>query len=268
MNTRTLSVALTVTGAALCWWPAMVEPSIGFPALDSLTAHALTTVLSTALSAGRWFRFVVASTAGSFAGLCVGSALFPPSDPIADSYVPYSIVVATAAAFIVALVAALVARKFSLIGANHRRAAWVGLACCVAFGPALAAVTPALVAHRVAHDDRIAAERFNALKGAVERTVAQAGNAGRPCDRTALQRNYSGPSFSNEDWQRITGNYVTQEGYLFMVYCREQGGYTIDARPFEGNAYGTRQFCTDESGKIGCRMEWNRSRHACIACAK
>ena len=47
---------------------------------------------------------------------------------------------------------------------------------------------------------------------------------------------------------------------MFMVYCREKGGYTINALPARGKADGTRRFCIDESGRIGCGMEWNRSR--------
>ncbi len=44
-----------------------------------------------------------------------------------------------------------------------------------------------------------------------------------------------------------------------MVKCRGVGEYTIDVNPFEGKGYGVRRFCSDESGKIGCGMEWNRN---------
>src|SRR5262245_66018974 len=140
--------------------------------------------------------------------------------------------------------------------------------CSVAFGPVARALTPTVVEHRVARNDRAAAERFELLKISVERTIAEVGGPGRTCDGPTLRRHYSGPPFSDEDWRRITGNYVKQDGYVFMVYCREKGGYTIDAQPARGKADGTRRFCTDESGKIGCGMKWNLSRNACIPCTK
>jgi hypothetical protein len=49
-----------------------------------------------------------------------------------------------------------------------------------------------------------------------------------------------------------------------MVYCREKGGYMIDAHPISERGYGTRHFCTDESGRLGCRVEWNGSRYRCL----
>ena len=65
----------------------------------------------------------------------------------------------------------------------------------------------------------------------------------------------------------MTGNYVEQDGYFFMIYCRDGTGYVIDAMPArDGQDGGTRRFCADESGKIGCGMTWNRSRHACVPC--
>src|ERR1700730_5077771 len=78
--------------------------------------------------------------------------------------------------------------------------------------------------------------------------------------------NYSGPHFGDEDWQRITGNYVSQDGYFFMVYCREKAGDTIDADPVRDGVDGSRRFCMDESGRLGCAMEWNGSRHNCLPC--
>jgi hypothetical protein len=144
----------------------------------------------------------------------------------------------------------------------------VALLGLVAFGPVTLALTPPLVGYRIVRNDRVAAERFTSLKNAVERTAAEAGDPKRICDGSALQRHYDGPPFSDEDWRRITGNYVRQNGYVFMVYCREQGGYTIDARPSRARGDGTRQFCTDESGRLGCNMEWNRSRRECLPCIK
>jgi hypothetical protein len=114
----------------------------------------------------------------------------------------------------------------------------------------------------------MAAERFASLKNAVERTAVEARDPSRLCDGTVLEHHYSGPPFSNENWHRITGNYVKQDGYFFMVYCREKGGYTIDAGPARERGDGTRRFCTDESGTVGCRTELDPSRHQCLPCQK
>ena len=67
--------------------------------------------------------------------------------------------------------------------------------------------------------------------------------------------------------RRITENYVKQDGYFFMLYCRERGGYTIDAMPVRDKGDGTRHFCIDESGRLGCGMEFNGSRYACTPCS-
>ena len=104
------------------------------------------------------------------------------------------------------------------------------------------------------------------LKKAVEITRAESDGASKICDGTALERHYTGPPFSDADWQRIAGNYVKQDGYFFMIYCHEKGGYTIDALPARPAGDGTRHFCTDESGKLGCRREWDGSRNKCLPC--
>ncbi len=254
MNRDKLLLILIATGSALCWWPAMVEPSIDFPRWILFGAFALITGFATVLSTKQWMRFVVTASTGALAGLCSGCVLFPPSDGIARSYAPLGALLAALIACFVSLLAGLLARMLPVSGGGRRRAVWCALICSVAIGPVLLAMTPPLVAHRVARDDRMAAERFRALKNAAEQTKAEAGNAGDICDVQSFRRHYSGPLFSEEDWRRIGGNYVKQDGYFFMVRCRETGGYTIDARPFGEKGYGTRQFCAGESGKSGCGL--------------
>ncbi len=268
MSRNNLLLVLTGTGSALCWWPAIIEPHLDFPAWLFLALVALMTGLATALSEGRWLRFMAASTIGTFAGLCCGFALFPSADVIANSYHPLAVVIGTLLSVIVSLVGGLAGRRLSVLNEKRRRAVLFVLAGCTAFGPGAFALTPPLVARRAARNDRVATERFGSLKNAVEQTIAAAGDSAKICDGRALKQHYFGPSFNEEDWQRIAGNYVKEDGYFFMVYCREQGGYTIHAMPWDGKGYGTRQFCTDESGKIGCGMEWNKSRNACVPCTK
>jgi hypothetical protein len=113
------------------------------------------------------------------------------------------------------------------------------------------ALTPPLVENRVARNDRAAVMRFEALRSAVEQTVAEAGDSERVCDGKALRRHYFGPSFRDEDWQRIVGNYVQQDGYVFGLNCHDEGN-TIDAWPKRGKADGTLHFCADATGKLGC----------------
>lgn len=259
-------VVLTVAGSAFCWWPVTVEQNLNLPAWLPLIFVTLATGLSTILSAGRWLRFLVASGIGTFAGLLSGMVLWPPSDPIAGSYEGIVLLVGTSAAVLVSLVVALAIRKVSVTNKMGRRTLWIAVVCCVAFGPIALALTPPLVAKRIAHNDRIAAERFESLKKAVEQTWADVDGRERICDGAALKHNYSGPPFSESEWQLIAGNYVQQDGYVFGVYCHEKNGYTIDAWPKLERGYGTRHFCTDESGSVGCGMEWNRSRYACIPC--
>lgn len=266
MSRDTPLLVLTAAGSALCWWPAMIEPSIDFSRWVLLVLIALMTGLAATLSEGYWLRFVGASIAGSFVGLCCGVVLFPSSDGIANSYAPLAVIVATLATVPVSFVAGLVGRKLSVSNENYRRAIWLALTCCAAFGPVALALTPPLVAHRIAHNDQVAAERFASLKSAVERTIAESGDPERICDGRTLKQYYSGPPFSEEDWRRLAGNYVTEGGYSFMVLCGKKGKYIVHATSWTSD--GTRQFCTDESGRIGCGMGWNRSGYGCVACMK
>jgi hypothetical protein len=259
---------LTLAGSALCWWPAVIEPSIDFPRWSLLVLIALMTALSVLLSERYWLRFVIAAGVGSFGGMWSGFILFPSSDGIANSYAPIAIGIATVAVGLVSFLAGLVARRISIFRKNNGRLAWLALMCCVASGPLAFALTSPWVAHRVAENDRVAAQRFTSLKAAVERTVPPDGDPADICQGRIVMQRYSGPPFSNEDWERITGNYVKQNGYLFMIYCHERGGYTIDALPARGKADGTRHFCTDESRRSGCGMKWNGSRHTCMRCTE
>lgn len=137
-----------------------------------------------------------------------------------------------------------------------------------AYGPICLALTPPLVARRIVSIGRLAEERITSLQRSVELTLAAGSSPARICDGSLLAKNYSGPPFTDEDWRRITGNYVQQDGYMFMIYCRESKGYVISADPARHYQDGTRRFCADESGNIGCGMTSNRSRHICVPCGK
>ena len=229
---------------------------------------ALLTGLAVLLSNRYWLPFAIAAFVGSVCGMSSGLILFPSSDGIAKSYLPLEFFVGTVVAALVALISGLCGRLMSIFIKRPGPIAWVVFMCCVASGPVAFVLTPPLVAHRVARNDRIAEQRFTSLKAAVEQTLTADGNRSDICDGRRLMKHYAGPPFSNEDWDRITGNYVTQDGYVFMVYCREKGGYTIHAQPSRGKADGTLSFCTDESRRIGCGMNGTGSRYACVPCSK
>ncbi len=258
---------LTVAASGLFWWPLYIQPNLDFPRWIPLVLIALLTGLATALSRKHWPRFVFASTIGTFVGLLGGNAIWPNPDGIAASYEPLVVLVTTVEATFTSLVAGLVARKVSVQNAERQRTLWLRLLCCAALGPLALVLTPPLVTSRVARNDRLAAERFTALKDSVERTAAES-DPSRICDGQTLKEHYSGPPFSEKDWHFISGNYVKEDGYVFGIYCHEQGGYTIDAFPARERADGTRRFCTDESRRVGCGMTWNLSRYACIPCSK
>jgi hypothetical protein len=209
------------------------------------------------------------SFVGSSAGLCVGFAIWPPSDPIAASYGLFVIAAGIGAGLLVALLACLLASAISISNEKHRRALWLLLVCGVACGPVVLALTPSLVARRVARNDRIAAERFMSLKNAVERTRADTDGSSLFCDGQALKRHYSGPPFTESDWRYIAGNYVREDGYVFGINCHpQQSSYAIDAFPARERADGTRRFCADEWGTVGCETRWTGSRNACTPCTE
>lgn len=265
MTRNVLLTVLTLTAPVLLWWPVSIEPNLDLPGWLPLVFLALWMVLATIVSEGHWLRILGACAVGNLAGFVV-LAIWWPTEPLARSYLPISILIGTTATVIVCLIAGFAARKICVLNSTIRHAIWVGLMCCFIIGPVTVAATPRLVADRVRNNDQIAMARFTSLKKAVEQTIAEPGGTELICDGTNLKQHYSGPPFSDENWQRIVGNYVKQSGYIFMVYCHETAGYTIAAQPDRIKGDGTLQLCTDESRRIGCGMEWNRSRNACLPC--
>jgi hypothetical protein len=267
MGTNTAGlIALNFLCATLCWLPTIIVPNLDLPAWLPLICVGLSAALSGFLNRQRWPVFVISAAIGSLVGFCIGYAIWWPRDPIAGPWVPVVVTIGTVAAAVIALISAFAGSRLSVPGERARKTAWFALLATAAFGPTCLALTPPLVARRVAQNERLAAKRLTSLQRAVERTVAASASPGRLCDGSVLARNYSGLPFSDEDWRRITGNYVKQDGFVFMIYCQEQAGYVIDAHPARDGEDGTRRFCVDESGKLGCGTKWNRSRNACVPC--
>ena len=261
---------LTAAGSALCWLPIAMEPSLDLWWWTPLVVVALLAAISTGLARRHWMVFWAASVIGTFAGLLLGLAIWPSGDANAQSDSVQVLVMGTAICIAVSFAACQVGRRVSNKSGAFLIASWAVLGCCVAIGPITMLLTPPLVAQRVARNARLAAERFVALKNALERVHAESGGTDRTCDGLAIKQNYSGPPFSESDWDYIGGNYVKQDGYVFGIWCHqtEQGGYALDVWPERQKADGTRKFCSDESGMVGCALGWDRTRNVCTPCGK
>jgi hypothetical protein len=264
MTPNRILLLLAFVGSAVCWWPAIIEPSLDFPRWILLALVAIISIASILLSGGgRWPAFVAATAGGSFAGLLSGVILWPWSDGIAQSYALFVVLIGTAAATGAALIcgwaAFLAVRRWPLSSGAAKGALRIVLGLCLAFGPALFALTKPLVKRRVARNESIAAIRFASLKNALELARADRGAADSICDGQSLEKYYSGPPFTKEDWIRISGNYAEEEKYVYMISCHQQGKYLLEARPKMPRVYGygTRIFCADESGEVACNLEWN-----------
>lgn len=243
-----------------------MSPNLDLPEWSPLIVIALLSACATILTNGPWSRFAIASTAGTVAGLWGASAIWPSNDSEAEGLVPIVITVAAALVVVVWLIVGLVVHKLSSRNVHWRRFAWIALGLCVLIGPIGVVLTPPLTARRVARNDQLAAHRFASLKDAAERAAMENGGPDRICDGTALKQNYTGPAFSESDWRFIEGNYVRVDGYMFGIWCHQQGGYTIDVVPARGKADGTKSFCVDESSHVGCGTRWVPYRAACAPC--
>jgi hypothetical protein len=115
MSRSTLLVVLTSTGSALCWWPFFMIQTAGrshlwflpYPLIALLAGYA------TSLSGGRWLRFVVLSSAGTFVGVCSGGAIWPAKDGIAQSYLFYGAGIATLVTALLSSLSCFVGRRLS-----------------------------------------------------------------------------------------------------------------------------------------------------------
>jgi hypothetical protein len=259
-------VGLVAIGSVLSWWLLSIDPSLDLPWWLTLAVLALYPILSTILSRERWWLFLVASAFGTIAGMISGFMIWPP-DPLFWEGGQVVLIALAAAFILLAFIVGLAVRRVAASNEGLRLAVWIGLASCVAYGPILLALTPPLVARRVVRNDRIAAERFEALRVAVEQTNAEPGGIARICDGKTLKQHYSGPPFSDTDWRYIAGNSVQEDGYYFGIdiYCPQPTAYVIDAAPIREKGDGSRRFCADASGKAGCGLG---THEECLPCAR
>ncbi len=258
-------LGLCVFSAALCWFPMIIDPSMDLPYWAPSACVAVSAALSAALYRQLWRRYWAGCIFGTFAGLCIAFAIWYPKDGIAASFIPLAVIADTIVVALVSLISSFVGSRLPAVGTGLDKVFLVVLVVIASFGPVCLALTPSVVADRVERNERLAAERVASLQRAVERVAAV--NPAGVCDGSIVKRSYEGRVFSDEDWRRITGNYVKQDGYMFMINCEQQGGYTIDAAPARSYGEdGRRDFCVDETGKTGCGMWFNRARYACVPC--
>ena len=139
MRNNAILAALTVVGSAVSWWPVCVEPTFYLPLWISVACAALCTGLSTILAPKMWLLFFYASGLGTFGGLYFSLIIWPPSGPIITSWIPLLVVIALVVMF-AALCARLMMWKRSISNKPLRRAIWIALIACVAFGPVTVAM--------------------------------------------------------------------------------------------------------------------------------
>lgn len=261
-------VLLTGLGTLAAWWPLSIQPNLDLPFWVLVACAAGCAGLSILLAPSIWPLLLLVSGLGTFFGFWLSIIIWPPRLPVIGGGIFFIVAGNIIAVMYVAFSAGVIMREQSIANAILRRLIWAALFACIAFGPVALALIPPLVQRRIVRNEQLATRRFLSLKTAVETARAEPDGASKICDGAALERHYAGPPFSETDWRRIAGNYVKQDGYFFMIYCRENAGrgYTVDAIPARPVGDGVRRFCTDELGKIGCRMEWGGSRHKCLPC--
>jgi len=270
MRRNALLIFVVVAASAICWWPLIIEPTLDIAWWIPLSVVALCSGLATILSGGRWLLFTVVSAAATLVGLIAGSSIWPLEDGIAQSYSGFVAVAAALAVFFASLVAGRLGLLVPIINEKRRRTVWLAFLCVAAFGPVALAIRPPIVAHRLARNEYLAFARVSSLSDAVERTMTEPSNPGRVCEGGALQKNYSGPPFTEQDWRYIAGNFVTEDGYAIgiTIDCSQPRHYLISAMPKRGKSDGTLRFCADESSNRLCGPEWAgiTKREECVPC--
>ena len=258
MNRDVVLGFLVAAVSAVSWLPSILEPSLDLSGWVPLGVVGLAAGLATMLSEGRWFRFLLIAAVSTLAGTLAEFMVWPLEDGIAQSYVIFAVVAAALAVAVVCLITGLIGRALAPLASTRRRAVWLAFVACVAYGPAALALRPELIALRVAHNESLAASRFSALKAAAEKTEIEQNGAARFCEGQSLKKNYLGPPISDANWRHIAGNYIKEDGYLIGIFvdCARPGRYAIDLRPQRARADGIRKFCTDQSGMVGCGVEW------------
>lgn len=280
MNRNAILVLITGLGSMFCWWDLAINPGLEFPwwiGFAPITLIALATGLATTLSKHFWPIFLLGSFVGTLGGIITGGMLIWPSpDAIGNAFLVFFIPILTGVTTLISLGAALIGRRISVTGPHIRQAIWLALFGYCTLGPSILFITPSLVNVQVARNNRIAKQRFEALRSAVVKATAEEVNFTQTCDGNALSKYYFGPSFSRSDLDHIGAKDGVQpkgtadeDGYDYLVACYENGVYTIAARPtlVRPNVEGALSFCADQTGKPKCGFDNSGFERKCAPCA-
>lgn len=268
MGASRIPVFLATAASALFWWPFIIEPGINLPRWLVLVLVILIASSATALLNGRWLLILALLSAGSLVSLIAGFLIFPRLDPLEGEFEPITVACALAASILASLVGGLVGRKIRASNRPLRRVLWFTLTSCLAFTPIALALTPPLVARRIARNEQLAAQRVTALQRDVAQIVAETRNPASSCDGEAIKRHYSGPAFSERDWRYIGGNYVEEDGYAIGIWCHDPKGFAVHAIPVWWGDTGVRQFCSDQTGALGCKLDVDAFHVRCTPCPR
>jgi hypothetical protein len=270
MKRETVTLALlTFVGSAICWLPIIIFPRLEISWWYPFSTIALSACLAGMLRPNLWGLFIVSSSLGTFFGEGVGYMfLWPPADGITATYTPFEVLLATLLVAVATTLSAFLGSRIPATAKPPKIAAWALVVLPAVFWLAALAATPSLAQRRIVRNQHFAEQRLFSLFNAAEATMVTPSTSARLCDGSVLRRNYTGRPFSDNDWTRITGNYVLQDRYMFMFYCQEKERFTIHAMPKEFWQDGNRYLCIDQSGQLGCGMESSALGHRCLPCPK
>jgi len=137
-------VSLKILGflsASLSWLPFVMVPSFELPVWLPLSCVATSATVSALLNRDQWLVFAHVSTASSFVGLCIGYAIWPPSDKPGIA-IPLFVTLGTVSSAVVAVVSSFVASRFSVRQQTLRFVALIVLILAAGVGPTFLTVAP------------------------------------------------------------------------------------------------------------------------------
>lgn len=113
----------------------------------------------------------------------------------------------------------------------------------------LIASMPHIVRQRLAHNDALAGQRARALYQAAKACLNSNEDC---CNGENIKAHYQGPAFRDPQWARVTGVFVKEQGYFFIVYCEKVSspGILVQADPVTPGETGTRSISIDTRGNV------------------
>ena len=114
LRTHAVLILLTAVSSAISWWPGFFRPDLHLSFWVPLGCVVLCTGLTMLLAPSIWPVFVFASGFGTFVGICLGSVIWPVSDPIAGAWVPYLVPLITLVVMFITLGIGWILRRRSI----------------------------------------------------------------------------------------------------------------------------------------------------------